>query len=275
MKPIDLDALFKQYLLAQLRAGADPEQLEEDVPDLYLEWLERPLSQLGNVTPRRWFEQMESGARMDMLCAYVNEGMAPPDPLLDAIEDDPAAEELLFDLLTGRRGAFNTGDAVIKARAHAAELLNQKCSMLPAAEYIRIAKEGKEEEKSLLDAAMVGLIGMGELVKEELLSAVSTAAVEEAECLLDVLSLLEPDERIFDQLIRHFKGDYERRGFYAYLLSRYGDERAIPALTEALESVGYVDYCALRDAIESLGGTVGKEPDFSGDADYERMKLGE
>ena len=44
-------------------------------------------------------------------------------------------------------------------------------------------------------------------------------------------------------------------------------------LEEALESVGYADYCVLRDAIESLGGTVEGQPDFSGDSDYEKMKL--
>lgn len=274
MKVIDLDALFKQYLLAQIRAGANPEQLEEDVPDLYLEWLERPMAQLEGKTPREWFEKQESPQRIEALCAYVNEGVDPPDPLLDAIEDDPEAEELLYELLCGRRGAFHTAEKLLRARRYAAELLNQKGSRLPVREYLALAREGCEDEK-LREAAVVGLAAMGEDVKEELLEALRGAPDEGADCLLDLLSLLGQDERIFDALIRHFRGRYEQRALCASLLARYGDERALPVLEEALGSVGYLDFCALRDAIEALGGVVSEEPDFSGDKDYERMRLGE
>ena len=274
MKVIDMDALFKQYLLAQVRAGADPEQLEEDVPDLYLEWLERPMVQLEGKTPREWFEKQESAQRIEALCMYVNQQIDPPDPLLDAIEDDPEAEVPLYELLQGRRGAFETGEKLLKARRYAAELLNQKGSLLPVEEYLCLAREGCDDEK-LREAAIQGLASMGEAIKEKLLEALRGAPDDGADCLLDLLSMLDRDERIFDALVRHFRGRYERRAFCASLLARYGDERALPVLEEAIGSVGYLDYCALRDAIESLGGTVEEEPDFSGDCDYERMKLGE
>ena len=119
----------------------------------------------------------------------------------------------------------------------------------------------------------MGLSAMGETVREQLLAALKGASDEAADCLLDLLSgLPQKDKRVFDRLVRHFLGRYERRAYFASLLARYGDAEAIPVLEEALPGADYADYRALLEAIEYLGGTVSKQRDFSGDPDFEKLK---
>jgi hypothetical protein len=208
----------------------------------------------------------------DELCGYVSEGKSPPDPLLNALEDSSDSEGPLYELLCGKRGAFDRADQLLEARKAAAELLNQKGSALPVNEYLEIVKNPTENQ-GLNEAAAMGLSAMGESVREQLLAALKGASDEAADCLLDLLAgLPEKDERVFDCLVRHFRGRYERRAYFASLLARYGDAKAIPVLEEALPAAGYADYLALLEAVESLGGTVSKRRNFSGDPDYEKLK---
>jgi hypothetical protein len=269
---IDIDGLFKATLLEKLRAGEDPAKLEEDMPELLLEWLDKPNPATGGVSPNAYFYDMGTERLADELCAYVSAGKEPPDPLLNALEDAPDSEVPLFELLCGKRGAFSNPDRALKAKCAAAELLNQKGSALPVEAYLEIVKH-PTPDTGLNEAAATGLLAMGEAVREQLLSALKGASDDAADCLLDVLTELpERDERVFDHLVKHFKAREERRAFFAALFARYGDPKALPVLEAALPFAGYVDYCALRDAIEALGGAVLEQRDFSGDPDYEKLK---
>lgn len=269
---IDIDGLFKATLLEKLRAGEDPTKLEEDMPDLFLEWLDKPNAACGGVSPNEYFYSMSTAQLTDALCEYVSTGKEPPDPLLNALEDAPDSEEPLFELLCGNRGSFSKDEHALKAKRAAAELLNQKGSTRTVEAYLAIV-QNPTSDQGLNEAAAAGLSAMGEAVKEQLLSALKGASDEAADCILDLLSdLPKKDGRVFDLLVKHFKAREERRVFFAGLLARYGDPRAIPVLEAALPFAGYVDYCALRDAIEALGGTVSEERDFSGDPDYEKLR---
>lgn len=269
---IDIDGLFKATILEKLRAGEDPAKLEEDMPDLFLAWLDTPNAATGGVSPNEYFYAMSTAQLTDELCDYVRSGKEPPDPLLNALEDAPDSEGPLFELLCGKRGTFTRDEHSLKAKRAAAELLNQKGSTLPVDAYIEIVKN-PTDDKGLNEAAATGLSAMGEAVKEQLLFALKGASDDAADCILDLLSdLPKKDKRVFDMLIKHFKAREERRAFFAGLLARYGDPKALPVLEAALPFAGYVDYCALRDAIESLGGTIAEERDFSGDPDFEKLK---
>ncbi len=270
---IDIDSLFKNALLKKLRDGENPKKIEEDMPDLLLEWLDTPNAATNGVSPNEYFYSMDSAQLADALCGYVLSGITPPDPLLNALEDSPDSEQPLYEILCGKRGAFERVEQLLETRRAAAELLNQKGSTLPVAEYLEIVKH-PTENPGLNEAAAMGLQAMGEDVREQLLSALSGASDEAADCLLDLLSgLPKKDGRIYDYLLRHFRGRYERRAYLASLLARYGDADAIPVLEGALSSAGYADYIALVEAIESLGGVVSEQRDFTGDPDYEKLKL--
>ena len=61
---------------------------------------------------------------------------------------------------------------------------------------------------------------------------------------------------------------------YLTYVTRYGDEKALPALLEiiSLQSINYVDFNELKFAIELFGGEYKEKRDFSSDLYYKRIK---
>jgi len=260
---IDFDSLFKREILSLLKQGKSPEELEDEYPDIYLKWLNTPLAACGGVSPNEYFAAMEPGQLMAELTAYIESGKTPPDPLLFAAEDLPAMEPLLYD-------AFLHSSS-LPLRCATADLLNQHQSLLPLAQYLELLKT--PHDKSLCELAAAGMEQQGEAAKESLLDAAAQANDEGALLLLDLLCSLSPDERVFELLKTHFIRQEHKRAELASLLSRYGDDRAVPLLEQALAGTDYMEYRALCDAIEALGGIVEYDRDFSGDPYFERLKI--
>ena len=260
---IDFDRLFKLEILALLKKGKDPEQLEEEYPDLYLRWLDTPNKACGGVSPNAYFAAMSPEQLLEELTAYAKAGKEAPDPLLFAAEDHPQMEQPLYDALL-------SSDSV-PLRCICADLLNQRRSVLPLPLYYEILQD--PESPKLAELAAAGAEQQGEAAKEPLLNAIANATDEGAVLILDLLCALSPDERVFDQLKLHFVRQEHKRPLLASLLSRYGDDRAIPMLEQALIGTDYMEYRAICDAIEALGGTVEDDRDFSGDPYFERLKI--
>ena len=63
MKPIDFDARFTKYaetwVREQLKAGKKPEVLEEQMPELYMRFINSPAHWLDGVSPAMYFAQWE------------------------------------------------------------------------------------------------------------------------------------------------------------------------------------------------------------------------
>lgn len=268
MKPVDIDGLFKQEIFKKLKSGMEPEALEEELPDLFLAWLDTPNSATGGQSPNAYFASKSPDELCGLLCDYVAAGMGLPDPLLYALEDSDSEQQLL-NLLCGDRGTELTDEQREIARAAAAELLNQKESQQTDDEYIEILSSSCRNA-NLRAAAQQGLSARGEAVKQKLLAAVARTA-EDAACddLLDLLSALEPDERIYSALVHCFQSRFENRASCASFFARYGDARAVEVLQKALPGASYVEYQAMCEAIEALGGPEQPKREFKGDPDYE------
>ncbi|MFZ5974563.1 MAG: HEAT repeat domain-containing protein [Bacillota bacterium] len=111
---------------------------------------------------------------------------------------------------------------------------------------------------------------LGETVGGRLIDALnSTENPLARESYADIVSELRL-EGALDSLIRHFETEWENRRFYAFCLGRMGDPRVAGILEDALQAADlrYLDYIAIRDAYELLGGLLELERDFSGDPDY-------
>ena len=83
------------------------------------------------------------------------------------------------------------------------------------------------------------------------------------------------DDRVYSALLNAFRAaDEEDLPLYAGYLASYGDERALPALIDAIarEDIGFVAYRELKFAIEALGGSYDEERDFSQDAAFQKVK---
>ena len=66
----------------------------------------------------------------------------------------------------------------------------------------------------------------------------------------------------------------DRRALFASYLAKFGDDRAIPMLTQAARDsdVNYLDYVEIVNAIETLGGERPPEREFAGDPYYESLR---
>jgi len=115
---------------------------------------------------------------------------------------------------------------------------------------------------------------MGKNAESALLQAMETASGDAFGAYLDVLLDCSGDPRLYDWAVYGLRNRPEQREVYASFLLRLGDERAIGPLSQLLNSqdLGYLQYMEICNAIESLGGEVSVQREFSGDADYEQLR---
>lgn len=246
---------------------ANFDQMEEDMPRIYVAFLNTRAKWLGGVTPGAYFTQFEDPkVLVDWLAAYCEEGTPVPDLLLEQIAAvGKPCEKRLLQLLKDE-------EAPAEARMTAVELLREMESTLPKMQYIlwQLDRRPKDELK---DNALESLILMGECVVQPILQELPRANAAGEEALLEVLSHFPGNEQIFRLGMKLFRERKGGRALFAGYLAKLGDERALPELTEAAKEPGlpYLEYIEIRNAIESLGG-VCPEREYEGDEEYEALR---
>ena len=210
------------------------DQMEEDMPRIYLAFLNTRAKWLGGVTPGSYFTQFEDPkVLVDWLAAYCEEGTPVPDLLLEQITMvGKPCEKRLLELL-------KDDEASDEARMIAVELLREMDSTLPKMQYIhwQLDRAPKDELK---DNALKSLILMGDCVVQPILQELPKA---------------------------------NAAGEEALHLAKLGDDRALPELTEAAGEPGlsYLAFIEIRNAIETLGG-VCPEREYDDDPEYEALR---
>ena len=271
MKLFDYSKRFSRVAEAWIKQNAGKykvEELEARVPDLYMKWLNTPASWLDGATPAAYFDQFDDAKLLvEMLLAYCAKNIAVPDPLLDRISTlgNVCAAPLL--------ALFANAEADEKPRVLAGALLVEIGGEEPLEDCIgMIANETTPAE--VREQAVSVLRGMGKNAENALLQAMLTAEGEAFSAYLDILLDCSCDPRLYDWAVYGLRNQPERREVYASFLLRLGDERAIEPLTRLLDSqdLGYLQYMEISNAIESLGGEVTVQREFSGDADYEQLR---
>ena len=151
-------------------------------------------------------------------------------------------------------------------------MLAEKNSPLAVKRYLDFVVLDYSEP--LMELASESLYQFADIVKEDILAQINEVSLEKRECLVDILSHADKDERIFDILVNEFLENQHKIPLYAGLLAKYGDERALPYLNKAIENekINYADFEELRFAIESLGGECKVKKDFSKDKLYSKIK---
>ena len=92
MNIIDFDARFTEVLNKWIEENRHrfrrPEDMEDEVPDVYLRWLNTPADWLEGCAPGSYFERFSDSAELcGLMCAYIKEGVPVPDPLLDRLAE--------------------------------------------------------------------------------------------------------------------------------------------------------------------------------------------
>ncbi len=271
MPTIDFDAHFADYVADWVKAHQDEyanyDEMEADMPRVYVSFLNTRAKWLGNVTPGSYFTQFEDPkVLVDWLRQYCEEEVPVPDLLLEQISAvGKPCERRLLKLLEDE-------DAPDEARMTAVELLREMESTLPRSLYIRWQLDRAPADE-LKDNALESLTAMGESVVQPILQQLRQANGPGQEALLEVLSHFPGHEQIFQLALRLFREQKSRWALFAGYLARIGDDRALPALLEAAQESGlsYLNFIEIRNAIETLGGDC-PERTFDDDPEYEALR---
>ncbi len=272
MKCIDFDEKFGLYAESWIAANRSKyknmDLLEEQIPEVYLRWLNTPADWLEGKTPGEWFQQYNDAEELvELMRAYQKQRISLPDPLLERVTDlgDEAVAPLM-DLVK----EYSKDRALAIA---ALNLLIELGSSEPMEMCIDIIAKA-DGQNELTDVASELLSGLGDQVIDPVISRMDGASRTAEDAFLDVLCNFPGDERIYTYTVNAFTRRYDRRALYASYLGKLGDARAIEPLRQALEmsDINYLDYIEIANAIESLGGEVNAEREFNGDPYYESLK---
>jgi hypothetical protein len=271
MPIINFDEHFADFMSDWMKSHEDRyanfDEMEEDMPRIYLAFLNTRAGWLGNVTPGAYFTQFEDPkVLVDWLNQYCDEGTPVPDLLLEQITAvGRPCEKRLLELLRDE-------EATDEARMIAVNLLRETESTLPKMLYIRWQLERNGEDE-LKDNALESLTAMGECVVQPILQELPKANAAGEEALLEVLSHFPGNEQIFQLALRLFRERKEQRALFAGYLAKLGDDRALPDLIAAAqeEKLSYLTFIEIRNAVEELGGEC-PERNFDDDPEYEALR---
>lgn len=271
MTLIDFDAQFGKYAegwIAENRSKyKNMDELEEQIPELYLRWLNTSADWLDGKTPGEYFSAYTDAEELvELLRAYSAQSVSVPDQLLERLVE--LGEQSVKPIMalacdnTCRSLTVTALNLLIEIGAH--EPLEMCLDI--------IAKADAQNE--LTDVAAELLTNLGEETIEPILSRMENATKAAQEAFLDVLCNFPGDERIYNYTITAFNTCFDRRALYASYLGKLGDERAIDTLRAALNlsDLNYLDYIEIVNAIEALGGEVTETREFSGDPYYESLR---
>ena len=243
------------------------DDMEEDLPRVYMMFLNTRAKWLGGLTPGSYFTQFEDPkVLVDWMQAYCREGVPVPDLLTEQITFvGRPCEKRLLELL-------KDPEAGEEAQMLAIGLLREMESTLPKMLYINWQLD-RDEKDEMKDNALDSLREMGETVVQPILQNVDQANTAGQEALLDVLSNYPGNEKTFRLALKLFREHPEKRALYAGYLAKLGDERALPELEAAAKEkdLSYLTYIELRNAMEQLGGTC-PEREYEEDPEYEALR---
>lgn len=271
-QPINFDERFTKYaetwVREQLKAGKNPEALEEQIPELYMRFINTPAHWLDGVAPAVYFSRWEDPVELiEMLREYENQKVPVPDLLLERLTDlGDKSVHALMELAADKQ-------APRSLRVTAMNLLIELDTSEPMPLCVELVSE-REREDDLADAAADLLRNLGMEAVDLLLEALEGASDAAADTILDLLCNFRGIERVYEETVVRFLRDADHRALHASFLAKLGDSRAIEHLKRAseLSDLNYLDYIEIRNAIEELGGDLPAEREFAGDPYYESMK---
>ena len=177
MKCIDFDSHFNKYVQRWMTENRSKyknvDEMEAQMPDVYLKWINLPAEWLDGQTPALYFEQYDDAA---MLCKwmlkYIRSSIALPDQLMERIAAlGEAAVEPLMEIAFDREQSD-------EARMSALGTLEQIQSPRPIMKLIELIVHARGEESEMSNLA------------SEMLAALDCANIADSEkSLLETLSM--------------------------------------------------------------------------------------
>ncbi|MDE6029739.1 MAG: hypothetical protein K2F90_05435 [Clostridiales bacterium] len=264
---IDFDKLFENY--ADKYYGAheseyeSPDDFARDLDKIYHEWATSPQDVIGGISPSEFFNRIPTAELIDILKGSCVGDNNPNSLLFDRIATEP---ELLPDLVALAKTATDEKLLLV--------LLSLINELGGADDEFYLDMIERDIDACVIEECIEALCDRAESVKEELLNrAQNTDDVGKIESYAEPLTFCEAgDDRIL-ALLRTLLATDPNVAYVAALIGRYGDERACTDLYKLLDDCNYAEFLEIRNAIETLGGTVDNHyRDFSSDPLYQAIK---
>ena len=266
IKIIDVDQLFDKYISDYVYGNigkVKPEEIENNIPKLYLEFGDVKLKELDGKSPNEYYKAFTCAELLECLKNHLEKEVSVSDFLCEALTDQKNEKELV-----GALDGENDEEFIL----YLMNILGELNSKLIKKRYLEFITW--DYSLPIKELATEQLKMISEDVKEDVLLAFSDADQTVKDYLTEILAECKGDERVFDILVAEFAKHQDNVPLYAGYLAKYGDERALPFLLASIEreKISYADFEELRFAIEALGGKYDKERDFSADKTYKKIK---
>lgn len=277
---IDFNGRFLREYLAWAREHPEVTADEDRADELYFEmleaWMDAPKDWLGGRSPNGYFHEIHDPQMLvSTLIAYLRAELEPPGPLIHCLFHHADAVVPIFHgiLMSDESPDMERGE-LLDLQAEIIRLLRElEAPPLPE-RYLGVMST-LSEDCAYLDEAAAALQDGGEAYKEILLAAYPEMRGAARACLLDLLSALPPDARIWALLEEAWQEGKMDDVFLAACMARCGDEAALPLLKAALNdpATDYYLFRELKHAVEAISGEEVPERDFSGDDLYDRLAM--
>ena len=260
MKLYDFDGMFDEKLseyIAKNVGKYKEEEWEDIIPRLYQKFGDTKIKSLGK-TPREFYAEMSDTDLIRCLKAHIREDVPVSEFLCNEIEGRKLADSLLPML-----------DGTDSEREYAMNMIGADDRAIKKYLDMLVATDDTDLKNRCVDL----IKEKADLVVKEALENYENGVETEYMCEILSRSVIR-DERIFEILLKEFRGDVENIPMHASYLASYGDERALPYLLDKIdeEGISFIEYQELKFAIEALGGEYEKERDFSSDPYYQLIR---
>ena len=264
---IDFDKLFENYADKYYNEHEDeydsPDDFARDLDKIYHKWATSPQDVIGGISPSEFFNKIPTEELLDILKGSCVGENNPNSLLFDRIATEPS---LLDDLVKLAHEATEEKLLLVTL-----SLINE---LGGADSEFYLSMIERDIDACVKEECIETLCDRADEVKEELLKrATSTDDVGMMEMYVEPLTFCDAgDDRILG-LLRLLLASDPNVAYVAALMGRYGDDRACEDLYKLLDTCDYAEFMEIRNAIESLGGTVDAHyRDFSQDPLYKAIK---
>ena len=251
---LDFDKLFENYADKYYNEhSADyesPDDFAHDLDKVYHIWATSPQDAIGGISPSEFFNRIPTEELPDILRGACIGDRNPSSLLFDRIATETTDEKLLTVTLSIIDELGGAGDKF----------------------YLDMIE--RDVDDAVKEMCVGALCERADRVKNELLDrAEHTDDVNMIEIYAEPLTFCKAgDDRILE-LLRMLLGIDPNTAYIAGLTARYGDERAAADLYALLDDCDYPTFLELRNAIETLGGSVDEHyRDFTDDPSYGILK---
>jgi len=270
MKLYDFDAKFFDYARTwmALHPGLREDEIEGKYNEMMLNFLNAPAQWLNGEKPGEYFNRYDDPKDLlKLLEAYHKRDIGLPEPLYSRIV------ALGEGCTPGLIRIASNSDQPEALRATALALLNDIGAQLPVELYAQLVAHCAEPN-DLSELAADALKSGSDDVVDALMALYGSATEYGQKLILDICADFPPDERVSRLLAERLLGCPGERDYYAALMEHQADPAALAPLSQAiaLTELDYLEYLAIRNAIEALGGDPGEDRDFNGDPGYEALR---